>query len=156
MEQKEASTESGLALAQVFLESAHFSHRSDALGLPVETKPEIGQVEIEVTRGQSTDGRQGLIRITAKTNPSVNPLYNVEVTITGFIVQQAESPLVPLQEFLGSLAATNLVFPFVREVFGNLTSRGRFGPVWLSPVALGGLFVGERASSKDSAASPKS
>ena len=32
------------------------------------------------------------------------------------------------------LSAPSLLFPFLREAFASITSRGRFGPVWLNPI----------------------
>jgi preprotein translocase subunit SecB len=123
----------GIAISQVFLEEASFSHRADALALPLDTKPELGNIEIAVEAGLRPDRKAGLLRLSAATRPEAQPLYNVRVQMVGFFEQQSGSENLPMADFLGD-SAPALLFPFLREAFANITSRGRFGPVWLNPI----------------------
>jgi preprotein translocase subunit SecB len=123
----------GIAISQVFLEEATFSHRADALALPLDTKPELGNIEIAVEAGLRPDRKAGLLKLSAATRPETEPLYNVKVKMVGLFEQQSGSENLPMADFLGD-SAPALLFPFLREAFANITSRGRFGPVWLNPI----------------------
>ena len=123
----------GIAISQVFLEEATFSHRADALALPLDTKPELGNIEIAVEAGLRPDRKAGLLRLSAATKPEAEPLYNVKVKMVGLFEQQSGFENLPMAAFLGD-SAPALLFPFLREAFANITSRGRFGPVWLQPI----------------------
>ena len=59
--------EPGIAIGQVFLEETAFSHRKDALALPPSTKPEIGDVGVEIQAGVSPDGKMGIVRVRVTT-----------------------------------------------------------------------------------------
>ena len=50
----------------------------------------------------------------------------------GLFEQQNGFENLPMADFLGD-SAPALLFPFLREAFANITTRGRFGPVWLQP-----------------------
>ncbi len=39
----------------------------------------------------------------------------------------------PIEQYVRSSGPATL-FPFIRQVVADLTSKGRFGPLWLSPV----------------------
>ena len=123
----------GIAISQVFLEEASFSHRADALALPLDTKPELGDIEITVEAGLRPDKKAGLLRLSAATRPEAAPLYSVRVRMAGLFEQQGGSENLSMVDFLGD-SARALLFPFLREAFANITSRGRFGPVWLNPI----------------------
>jgi len=43
------------------------------------------------------------------------------------------APNMPLDRYFTTSGAA-LLYPFVRQVVADLTSRGRFGPVWLNPM----------------------
>jgi preprotein translocase subunit SecB len=120
----------GIQLAQVFLEAVEFSHNGDVLALPVNTKPNVGTVNIGVEIAVSTDEKAGYIRLTVATTPEASPVYNVKVTMVA-LLQVAEQPNLPLREFLITAGVPTL-YPFMREAFANITQRGRFGPVWLN------------------------
>lgn len=123
----------GIAISQVFLEEASFSHRADALALPLDAKPELGNIEIAVEAGLRPDRKAGLLRLSAATRPEAEPLYNVRVKMVGLFEQQSGAENLSMADFLGD-SAPALLFPFLREAFASITSRGRFGPVWLHPI----------------------
>jgi preprotein translocase subunit SecB len=123
----------GIAVSQVFMEEARFSHREDALALPHDTKPDLGEIEITLEAGLRPDGKAGLLRLTAFTKPDAKALYRVSVKMIGVFEQQSGSENMPMSDFIGDWAPA-LLFPFLREAFANITGRGRFGPVWLNPI----------------------
>lgn len=122
----------GIGVGQVFLEAASFSHRSDFLSLPVKTKPDIGDVAVEVQVGMSADEKAGLVRIRVATKDEGDPVYRVSIQMAASFQQNPGEENMPLPDFLNGPAIAFL-YPFVREAFANLTGRGRFGPVWLNP-----------------------
>jgi preprotein translocase subunit SecB len=133
METETADT--GLVVAQVYVESAQFSHRADALSLPPETKLEVGDVQVEITLAEAPEGDMGFIRIAVRTNPALNPMYNVGLTMIGVVTHKKGEtpPKVTVRQFLTG-GAVSFMYPFLREAFANLTGRGRFGAVWLNPI----------------------
>lgn len=122
----------GISVAQVFLEAATFAHRDDALALPAETKPDLGDLQVELEIGIMPDEQAGVVRIRVATDESRNPLYRVSVKMAGLFQVQPGQANMPLPDFLNGPALA-FMYPFVREAFANITGRGRFGPVWLNP-----------------------
>lgn len=122
----------GIAVGQVFLEEATFSHRPDALALPPSTRPQVGEVGVEIQAGIRPDGKAGLLRVRVATKDDAEPLYRVSLVMVGLFEEQPELSNMPLQDFLNG-PAISFMYPFVREAFASLTGRGRFGPVWLNP-----------------------
>jgi len=125
--------EPGLDLAQVFLESAEFSHRADALALPTGTRPNVGDVDVQITIGISQDESSGFIRLAVATNSEQRPIYSLRLSMVALVTRQLGKENMSPREYL-QRAGLSLLFPFVREAVGNLTMRGRFGPVWLNPI----------------------
>jgi preprotein translocase subunit SecB len=121
-----------VALGQVFLLGAAFSHRRDVLELPPDTRPEVGDVLVETQLGLSVDGQQGVVQIKVSTKPENNPVYTVQVSMMGLFKKTATSGM-EMATFLEN-SAIAIVYPFLREAFANLTQRGRFGPVWLNVI----------------------
>jgi preprotein translocase subunit SecB len=122
-----------IRIAQIFLERASFAHREDFLAFPPGT-PLSSEVQISLEVGLSEDHSKGRIRLGARSKPNSDELYVFDVLMTALIEREGEGNL-PLERYL-STNATALVFPFLRETLANLTSRGRFGPVWIKPINL--------------------
>lgn len=49
----------------------------------------------------------------------------------------------PLEKY-ATISGVSLLYPFLREAVANLTQRGRFGPVWLSPLNVAAAVEGAR------------
>lgn len=126
----------GIAIAQIFLDRVSFDHRVDALSLPPNTPPKVGDVKVQVETGTSGDGAFGFTRVTVSTNPENEPVYSVILAMTGVFARQPDATGMltgmPLETFLQNNSLT-VMYPFVREAFANITQRGRFGPVLLNP-----------------------
>lgn len=125
----------GIQVGQIFLEEVQFSHREDFLSLPLGTQAVVGNVNIQVETGVSPDSKTGLVRVLVWTIPENKPIYNFRVSMTALLAVDQSAPNMPLSTYLSGPAAA-LLYPFVRQVVADLTWRGRFGPVWLSPTNL--------------------
>jgi preprotein translocase subunit SecB len=152
MEQK---TQPGIAVAQVFLERMAFSHRGDFLALPLDTKPEVGDVAIGVSVGEGTDGESGLVRIEVRTDPARNPLYNVELAMVALVRRLPGKGSLSIRDFVLSAASVSLLYPFVREAFAAVTLRGRFGPVWLNLLNPQAIAAGFKAIAAEAFSAPQ-
>src|SRR2546426_3123369 len=122
----------GIQVGQIFLEHVQFSHREDFLSLPLGTQAVVGNVNVQVESGISQDSKTGLIRVRVWTIPENKPVYNIRVSMTALVAVDESAPNMPLKTYLAGPGAA-LLYPFVRQVVADLTWRGRFGPVWLSP-----------------------
>jgi len=138
----------GIKIVQVFLETVQFTHRSDALSLPAETKPNVGNLKLQVELGLTSDEKRGYINLEARTDPSLSPVYNFEIGMVCLVAleEREGTPKLSLREFLDSPAAINIVYPFLREAVANVTQRGRFGPVWMNLVDPKAFGLSEKPS----------
>ena len=123
--------EPGIRIAQIYVESASFRHREDHLSIPHTTRPDVGSVVVDLEAGLSPNQSRALVRVRVTTAPENTGLYAFELSMVA-LLQADERPNMPLEKYV-SVAGTTLLYPFVREAVANLTGRGRFGPVWLSP-----------------------
>jgi preprotein translocase subunit SecB len=121
----------GVTISQIFLDSLLFQHSADALSLPPTTPANVGDVNVRVESGISEDGEAGVTFITVSTQPDQRPVYNVILKMVG-LFQRTSGEGMRLEDFIKTNSVA-LLYPFVREAFANVTQRGRFGPVWLTP-----------------------
>ena len=125
----------GIRLVQVFLEKASFKHGPGFLDLPQEAEPNVKQLAVSLETGLTADKSAALIRARVRTKPRARSLYEFDVTMTALFERDAKTPNMPLDQYV-SMAGWTLIFPFLREAVANITTRGRFGPVWLNPFNL--------------------
>jgi preprotein translocase subunit SecB len=133
-------------LVQIYLTSAELSYRVEPLSVPAVKKPESQPIQIGLTLERLDDGSAAQIRVRVTTDPNDGAegvLYDFAVEYAGLIdqidpEQLSEADLVQ--------AVATMVFPFVRESVANLTTRGRFGPVWLNPFSVAGAIRKMRES----------
>ncbi|HET8835587.1 MAG TPA: protein-export chaperone SecB [Gemmatimonadales bacterium] len=121
----------GIRVSQIYLESATFRHRSDHLSLSPRTPPEVGPIGFEVETGVSEDKTRALVRVRVMTPPDSTALYAFDLTMIA-LLRTRDEPNMPLEQYV-SVHGTTLLFPFIREAVANLTTRGRFGPIWIAP-----------------------
>ena len=131
--QEDSEKSPGLGIVQIFLESAEFSHRADALGLPPTTPAIIGGVNVEVATDVAPDENSGFIRLAVSTDPEARPIYSVRLSMVAFAARQPGLEHMTVKEYLNRYGVV-LLYPFLREAMASLTMRGRFGPVWLNPI----------------------
>ncbi len=127
------SAEPRIRIGQVFVSSVAFEHREDVLQLSPRT--EIGELAIKVgvQIGIQKDGKSGFVKIVVATDNEKNPLYRFAVEMTGIIENDSASNQEAAKDYLIRSGAF-MMYPFLREFVANLTTRGRFGPVWLRPM----------------------
>lgn len=128
----DTSKQPGIEIAQIFLERVSFSHRDDYLLISASTKPNVGEVNIQIERGLSKDSTKGLLRVTVGTVPENNPVYNFEVSMVGLFKTKEGDENLPLNDFLRVNGVATL-YPFLRQAVAEITLKGRFGPIWMSP-----------------------
>lgn len=125
----------GIQFAQMYLGAAEFSHRSDALEFaPNHAFPDLTfRIEAEVLQPQNESA--AAIRFRMASNPSPDAQYSIMVEWVAVIQAIPGEENVSPREYALHFAPAAL-FPFIRETIANLTSRGRFGPVFLKPMNL--------------------
>jgi preprotein translocase subunit SecB len=123
----------GIQLGQIVVEGAQFQHRSDYLTLEPHTKIDTLPLSMKVEFGLSADKRQGLIRLSVQTDRSARPLYAIDASIVAIVKAVDGHENMPLDQY-AAVSGGAMLMPFMRELVANLTSRGRFGPIWLHPV----------------------
>ncbi len=123
----------GIQIAQIFLERASFAHREDFLTLPVPQGIPSIDFTTDFESGVSSDGRHGIVRVRARSKPEQRPLYEIDVTMTALLIVVEGQENMPLAEYVRA-SGPAMLYTFVRQVVADVTSRGRFGPIWLSPV----------------------
>jgi len=128
-------------VAQFFLEHAHLAHRANALGVSSSTTMPPTETIVNVEVAVSADRTTAIVSLQVVVEPSEKALYEYDVKMVALLNLehlQAEGA----NKFVALIGATYL-FPFVREAVANLTSRGRFGPVWLQPFNLRNAVYGD-------------
>lgn len=133
------SAQPGIRLHSVFLAEAHFSHASDPLEpLPKNMERVTGSAGIQVTVNSPKDGVVA-VRVRVSDDPDdKSSRYHFAAELVATFSVDDLAPNMPLREYALRHGA-GLLYPFAREAVANLTSRGRFGPVWLNPVNLLGI-----------------
>ena len=123
----------GIQFAQVYLSAAQFSHRSDALEFsPNHAFPDLSfRIEAEVL--EPRNGAAAAIRFRMTSNPSSEAQYSIMVEWVAVIQAIPGQENISPREYATQFAPAAL-YPFLRETIANLTSRGRFGPVFLKPL----------------------
>lgn len=129
-----------LGLAQVLLEEARFSHVGNFLAAeqtPL-AAPHRVQMEVQIVRGAETN-RAG-VRLRVSTLPE-DAQYSMLVSYLALFTYEPDQD----EEFYRRLALSGamMLFPFAREVVGNLTQRARFGAMWLQPANFTESLAGE-------------
>lgn len=121
----------GILLNEIYQGECHFSHSPNVLSLPKSTKPEVGPLEFTAEITIRDDKRAGRVKITVASTKQ-DSVYIFKLSMVG-LFSQSDDPNMPMKQFMKGPAIT-IMFPFLREALANLTSRGRFGPVYLNPI----------------------
>ena len=94
---------------------------------------DAGTINVQIESGLSEDKRTGLVRMRVQTIPENRPFYELDISMIALVMVDQVAPNMPLDRYFTTSGAA-LLYPFVRQVVADLTSRGRFGPVWLNPM----------------------
>lgn len=122
----------GLEIGQIVLERALFEHRHDYLTLPHATAIAGLPLRVHAQLGLDSEKRVGVIKLALSTDRDQAPLYIIELTLAALVSVKAGQENMSIEQYAMTACVATL-FPFLREAVANLTSRGRFGPVWLHP-----------------------
>jgi preprotein translocase subunit SecB len=128
-----------IQLAQILLERGEFSHREDYLTVPVGTPASGGDVQIEIQVQLANDRTKVLTRLRAHTHTQKEPLYRFDVVMV-LLAEVASAPISEAVDRYITGSTVGFLVPFLREAVANLTSRGRFGPLWLQPINVQSLL----------------
>lgn len=124
-----------IQINQLLLERATFAHPPGFLSLPALPIQAPRDIQISLQTQIDSANKQFLVRLQlAATSVSGSPSYDLDVSLIGLFAI-SEFPATDITKQLAVTGGT-ILFPFAREAIANLTSRGRFGPIWLQPVNL--------------------
>jgi preprotein translocase subunit SecB len=122
-----------LQLTGIILLDSSFRHTVDPLPLPPTPHPPMQvQQEIELLRGEVANTYAVKLRVNLDAPEAKYALtigYAILLTID---LEGAEPPEDMVHRIM--VTGANIAFPYCREIVSNLTSRGRFGTVWLNPM----------------------
>lgn len=131
--ESEAERKPKFQIAQIFVQHAGFQHRRPPLSIPGDSKLAPQEINVHIGFGNLNNGDAAHVVVGVETNPEdgdEKALYDFSVEYAA-IVHDIDRTTFP-DEQLAEVVAAMLV-PFVRELVANITSRGRFGPVWINP-----------------------
>ncbi len=120
-------------VAQIFMLGAMFRHRGNPLARPPATAVGPQQIAVSIGMEQLNDGEAFQVRVAVSTNPEdgdEKAVYDFGLEYAA-LVDRVDRERFANGE-LAEIVAT-MTFPFLREAVANITSRGRFGPIWLNP-----------------------
>ena len=147
-----ATPPSAFSLAQIIVEKVQFSHTGDPFSVvPTPTLDILPEgIEMSAEAAQSDDGRTHVVRLRLFGDPhaSQGVRYAFDVTVAGLFELKETLPREQASIFMQS--AATILFPFVREMVANLTSRGRFGVAWLQPINVRAALAEAQANEVDS------
>ena len=131
----------GIRLERVFLRSAQFAHRSNPLEpLPEALRSPAGLLDIEIEIMGDEEGRVTIILRASNEPNDTHARYDFTAEMVGIFEPIVGEENMPTQEYAAKNGVA-LLFPFLRETVANLTSRGRFGPLWLNPANIQALLA---------------
>lgn len=128
-----------LGIAQVLLEEVSFRHVGDFLArdLAQPIPPTPAKVNVQVVRSATEAGR-ATVRLKVVSDDAT-AAYHYAVSYLVFFTVDGPGPT-DLDQRL-AVTGGNMAMPFVRELVANLSSRGRFGAVWVAPVNFNKLIL---------------
>lgn len=138
-----------LTIAQIVLEQCEFKHRDDYLSVPSDKPPgEAGlTLSSQVLRAKNAPNEKALVRLHAASDSNATYVFEVTyVVFYGMAWDEGESVPADLEKRLMVTGATMLL-PFVRETVASLTSRGKFGPIWVAPTNIADLSANAESDS---------
>lgn len=126
----------GLAISQIYLLRAHFEHATDPYA--IEPRNQEGEatltVSFQATELEKSGSTVPVVAITvgvATTDDNKHP-YSLDIAIQGIIEGiEGQENFPPLD--YARVQGAGLLYPFLREAVGNITGRGRVGPLWIKP-----------------------
>lgn len=122
----------GIRIAQIYVAQALFGHVEHAFSMPSNTP--VGEIptQINVKVGESPADKVGFCSLTVRSDPEAKTLYRFSVEMV-LLAEVGPEPNMELPVYLTRSGPPTL-YPFIREVVASLSSKGRFGTLWLPPM----------------------
>jgi len=126
------SKQPGIQIDQIFLNEAHFAHGKNALSMPPTHRIENLSLQIQTKFAGKPGDRGVLVGVRVQTPPDLDALYSFAIELVMIVSAiPGEENLDPFDYAQRMGPAT--LYPIVREAVASITSRGRFGAIWLRP-----------------------
>lgn len=122
----------GIKLVSLFLKEANFRHRTDPIDGAVPAFPETGSADLEISFFSGPGEAMAVSLRVSNDADQPDPRYDYSVEVVAMLDVDAAQANMPVNEYATRFCPA-LLYPFAREAVANLTSRGRFGPIWLNP-----------------------
>jgi preprotein translocase subunit SecB len=120
-------------LSQIVLLESEFRHRGDPMTQPADTKVKPQRLGVEISATGFDPNGIIVVRLTVGSDPEEEgALYDFRVSLAAMFKRNQQTPAEWSERQFAEIGAT-MMMPFAREAIANLTSRGRFGTVWLNP-----------------------
>jgi len=78
------------------------------------------------------DGMEMFVHAEIAPDPKYQP-FVIRASISGLFGRNSQTSDEELLEF-GTHAGIRILFPYIREIVSNVSSRGAFGPLWIDPI----------------------
>lgn len=112
---------------------APHSLRSDGEAPAVNVEVGVSTKNLERSTHEVRIDVKGVARSSAGTH------YVIELSYAGLFDIQGFTPAQQHQVLFVNCPA--LLFPFIRQLFGELPRQGGFAPIWLDPIDWGGMYL---------------
>lgn len=124
--------EPGIKISQIYLARSLFGHIENAMAMPPNTPVGLIPTDINVQIGVQDAEKVGFCSLTVKSNPESKSLYQFLVEMV-LIVEESGEPNMSLEDYV-TRAGPPTLYPFIRETIASMSSKGRFGTLWLPPI----------------------
>lgn len=123
----------GIKIAQIFVGRTTFEHDPILINDPVGTQAGAHLIQVMISGAVSEDHTAGICTVMARTTAENKGCYRFLVEVVGVFETDPDAKNMEIDEYIKHYAPATLS-PFLREAVANITGRGRFGSVWLSPL----------------------
>lgn len=131
-------------LGAIILLDSSFRHTVDPLpNATAEHPPGAVDLEVEIIKGEEPNAYA--VKLRGKIESPKSPYA---ITATYAVILEVDMEGEPAPDNLDTrimVTGATMAFPYLRELISNLTSRARFGPVWLTPTNFNAL-LGSKAT----------
>lgn len=144
-----------VTLHGIILLDCTFRHSVEPFGgVKVEGPHPESPVAVEVELAKAEQPHQYVIKLkTVMDDPGAR--YAMSVTYAVMLSVDLEGAAAPenLDSRMMATGAT-MAFPYTREIISSLSSRGRFGAVWLKPQNFNEIIAGPKQQETEAATAP--
>lgn len=144
-----------IRLENLFCRASEFEQVAVPSGAMAEVErpepPDEFQIGVSLTAQDRGEHRADVeLSVTIEPDEESGQPYAVHVAYVGQFSFGDLPERLSREGFVGRNAAA-IIFPFVREAIGNLTSRGAYGPLWLPPINVVAMLEqsGQEAAAED-------